>query len=344
MSTDKHGGLPVIDAGGSARDIGRRLGRFGARAVHEYLRTTPAWAAIIAHATDGRVTRMRDAVQSRFPDIFAELQGLAEGLELPFDDVFAWNCRGDIASLAPDGCTTVQLPGLDPRLDPGLDIIVAHNEDGDPGLRGACGILNAQPDRGAGFEAFVYPGSLPGHTFGVNDAGLVLTVNNIRPRVMGDGVPRMALARAVLDCASLDSAVTVIHATPRAGAFHLTLAQIGDPRLLSVELTGSHCSVTRIAKPALHANHLIHKATADAPQIVTASSGARQIRGNALLADAGSRIDPIAILHDRHGDLPIYRCDPKDPDGENTLATAMFTIGPDAVAWTIRNAPTMKKT
>jgi len=31
-----------------------------------------------------------------FPRIMAELDGMAEGLDLPFDEIFAWNCRGDL--------------------------------------------------------------------------------------------------------------------------------------------------------------------------------------------------------------------------------------------------------
>src|SRR5690606_5644976 len=120
-----------------------------------------------------------------FPAYWQELQGLAQGLGLPLDDVFLWNCRGDVWAMSPDGCTTVQIPGDEP--------VLAHNEDGDPGFRGYCAMASVRPQDGCAFNAFVYPASLPGHTFAVTDAGLVQTVNNIRSCAAGPGLPRMLL-------------------------------------------------------------------------------------------------------------------------------------------------------
>lgn len=326
MSIERGGGLAFLEASGSPHEIGAALGRFGRRAVHEHLVQTRAWAAIVAHGRDARMRTMAARVEARFPRCFAELRGLAEGLGLPFDDVFAWNSRGDILAAAPDGCTTVQLPGA--------RRVIAHNEDGDPGLRGSCAILYAMPTDGIAFTAFVYPGSLPGHAFAANDAGLVQTVNNIRSLDLGDGVPRMVLTRALLGCGSLDDAVATLRNTPRAGSFHLTLAQAGDPRLLGIEFTARTCSVREITAPAVHANHLVHPEMADERQIITASSGSRQRRADVLLG-AGIA-DPLAILRDTGGPgLPIRRDDPGDPDNENTLATAVFTLDRERLDWAI---------
>lgn len=326
MSIERGGSLAFLKATGSPHDIGAALGQFGRRAVHEHLVRTRAWAAVVTQSRGARVSAMAARVEARFPRCFAELRGLAEGLGLPFDDVFAWNCRGDLLTATPDGCTTVQLPGA--------RRVIAHNEDGDPDLRGSCAILYANPADGLGFTAFVYPGSLPGHAFAANDAGLVQTVNNIRSLDAGDGVPRMVLTRALLECGSLDEAVATLRSVPRAGSFHLTLAQTGDPRLLGVEFTARTCSVREVTEPAAHANHLVHPTTAGERQVVTASSASRQRRADELLA-AGV-VDPLAILRDAAGSgLPIRRDDPADPDDENTLATAVFTLDRERLDWVV---------
>lgn len=319
MSTDRDTRLIDLEISGDPFSMGVEIGRFGARVVNEYLTKTQAWATVIAHRNDPRVLRMAQQVQERFANYHMELSGLAEGLGLPFDEVFAWNCRGDIWAMAPDGCTTLQVPGP--------CNVIAHNEDGDPGFRGHCGLLRAKPTYGTGFTAFIYPGSLPGHTFAVTQAGLVQTVNNIRALDVGDGLPRMVLTRAVLDCQSLDEVVPLLRTAQRAGAFHLTLGQVGDPRMLSVEFTGQDCSVREIGGLSLHANHLIHDQMTPVRQAVTESSASRQKRGRSLIQDYKSGDDPREILHDTGGPgLPIYRDDPDDPDHENTLATAIFTI------------------
>lgn len=328
MCTDA-GRLEFIDAAGSPRDIGMALGRFGAGIVHEYLVSTPAWRSVMAFRGDERVVALQRLVKERLPDCWLELEGLAQGLELPVDDIFAWNCRGDVWALAPDGCTTVMVPGDEPT--------IAHNEDGDPGLRGHCALARVQPAGGNAFVAFVYPGSIPGHTFAVTQTGLVQAVNNIRSREAGIGLPRMLVGRAVLNCRTLDEVVRLIETSPRAGAFHFTLAKPGDGRILSIEFTHRRVSATVAEHPTCHANHLVHAAMEGERQLVTDSSAARQQRGDELVrAVTKAQTDPLSILRDRgFSALPIHRDQPDDPDGENTLATGLFRIRRESVTWEV---------
>ncbi|TGQ52242.1 peptidase C45 [Mesorhizobium sp. M1C.F.Ca.ET.193.01.1.1] len=331
MSHNADHRLSFINVAGSPYDVGAALGRFGQAALHEHFRTSAAWRELTARRADPRIGMMATIVRERFPRYWAELQGLAEGLELPFDDVFLWNCRGDIWAMAPDGCTTVQLPGS-------LHII-GHNEDGDPDFAGRCALAYVDSAGGTPFTAFVYPGSMPGHTFAATSKGLVQTVNNIRPLAGGAGTPRMVLARAVLDAPDLDAALALLRSAPRAGAFHLTLAQAGDERLLSVEFTAQALSVDRVEAARVHSNHLIHADTGRMSQVVTGSSGVRQRRGELLLgqtvqSDPQGRV--LGILWDAEDpELPIYRTDPADSDIENTLASAVFCIGADKVEWAV---------
>jgi hypothetical protein len=146
----------------------------------------------------------------------------------------------------------------------------------------------------------------------------------------------MVLSRAVLDCATIDAALTLLSETPRSGAFHFTLAQAGQSRLASVEFTHANCSIAEIANPAVHANHLVHVEMASKPQIKTGSSGSRQERGQDILDASDGSPDPLSVLWDQERRaLPIYRAQPDDPDNENTLATAVFKIGKDSVDWAV---------
>lgn len=330
MSIDEPGALSTIDISGAPYEIGAQLGRLGASVVNSYLTSSRSWAGIIAHSADPRVAAMAGQVEQRFPHIWAELRGLADGLELPFDQVFAWNCRGDIRALAPDGCTTVLIPGS--------RRIIAHNEDGDPGFKGHCILARISSGASTPFTVFVYPGSLPGHTFAGTDAGLALAVNNIRSLNVGHGLPRMVLTRALLDCRSLDEIVSLLQGAPRAGAFHLTLAMAGDPRLISVEFTADACSVHEISAPSTHANHFVHHQTGHISQIVTKSSADRQERGDKLITRWRDGQDPLMILRDQDGPgLPILRQDPEDPDHENTLASAVFFVEGQNIDWYVYN-------
>lgn len=309
---------------GSAYAVGQKLGEFGRLAWHQKLTQTDLWQTVTVMKDTEQTLSMREQVEVNHPLIWQELAGLADGLQAPIDEVFAWNCRGDLVRSTSDGCTTVA-----GKKDDG-EFIIAHNEDGFPQLRDDCAIVTISPDHGLAFTSFAYPGSICGHTFAVNEKGVVSTVNNIRALHRPIGMPRQILARAVLNAATLEEAITILTTAPRAGAFHHTLGQMGDRRLFSVEATGLGCSVIQLTTPFAHANHLIHRELDMVEQIITDSSGSRQQRLDKWL-DTQTQFDCTtakAILSNQQDSLlPIYRLSPNDPDDENTLATAIFTLG-----------------
>lgn len=306
--------LIPLTAKGTPHDLGRAMGRFGAEAMRRLILPSDYWARTVAMAGSDRVRAMEAAARAAVPEIMEEVEGLAEGLDLPFDQVFAWVCRGDLRSDLPEGCTTVMAPGP-PH-------VIAHNEDGGPEEVHDCGLLVAKPDHAPAFAAFLYPGSIPGTAFSITAEGLVVTVNNIRAAHAPAGVPRMMVGRAMLGCRSLDQALALLDGLPRAGGFHFTMAQAGDHRLLSVEFTGAVTSIAAVTRPMAHANHLVHAGMAGLPQRITQSSSDRQHRANALLG-AG----PLSIIQDHGGPgLPILRRDPADPDEENTIVSLVATV------------------
>lgn len=318
---------------GSAYQIGHALGVFGREALLKHVCPLPLWQQLAARVQSPAALHMRRLVQQRFARYWEEIEGLAAGLQLPVDEVFLWNCRGDFVSTqSVDGCTTVLGPTRDGQL-------IAHNEDGLPTLRGHCAILSAKPDSGLAFTSFVYPGSIPGHTFAVNEKGLVATVNNIRPAQIPLGVPRQILARATLDAHSIDEAIQVVAQAERAGAFHHSFGQRGSTRLVSVEATSAGVSVKEVGTPMAHSNHLISPSLSQVAQRITASSGSRQACVDQRLSQASATLDAqgaLAILRDTSGgELPVYRCAADDPDHENTLASALFCIGASTVEWRV---------
>jgi len=314
---------------GQPDDIGYRLGELARPMMVAYMQQSAAWKQVSRWRGHPFVEALWRAAEAYFPALVAELDGMAAGLGWPVEDVFLWNCRGELIHNAPDGCTTLAAVSGNARF-------IAHNEDGDPYLRERCFLVDVQPAGKPGFVSFYYPGSLPGHTFAASRAGLVQAINNLRIRVPAVGVPRMILARAVLDTNSLDEAVALLRDMPRASGFHHTLGCVGDSRLVSVEATVQRCSVVADTLRFGHANHLVHDGCDSEGQIITDSSRDRQVRVNALLPALGAPVTDDALLRvlsdQAPSGLPIYRDDPHHPDDENTLATALFRIESDGVA------------
>lgn len=327
MVTDRDR-LARIEMSGTHYDIGVQLGRFGVDFTHRTIIPGESWARVMSYRDDPRVEVMRRMVEARFPSYWEEMRGLADGLGLPFDDVVLWHFRGDVWDMPPEGCTTVQIPGAEP--------VVAHNEDGDPEHRGHCALAHVRPIGSEAFTSFIYPGSVPGHAFAATARGLVATVNHVGSLQPGVGLPRVLLGRAVLDCTTVDEAVRLLKTSDRAGAYHITLAQRGDSRIIGVEFTHSACSVQTVEHTQCHSNHLIHRGISDERQEISASSRARLQRGRDIIAGHGEagRLDPLSVLWDKSDPLrPVYRRAPGDT--AYTLAAAVFHVGATSLEWSV---------
>lgn len=322
--------LSYIQLKGSSFELGVQLGQWGAAAFHQHLLPSPVWAQLEQWRDSDAITQMQSVVQTNFPSIWDELQGLAQGLQIPFEDAFIWNSRGDLWAMAPDSCSSVLQLQPYPR--------ITHNEDGDPGFYGACAIAAFTPHQGPRFTSFVYPGSIAGHTFAANEHQLVMSVNNIRALFTLPGVPRMVLCRAILQCRSVAEAVELLQSQPRSGAFNLNLGD-SSGAIHSVEFNQAAVSSLAISAPYFHANHAIHTDMRNYPQIITGSSGYRQIQGDQRVAQQ-TQVEPLAILgDDSHPRFPIYRREPSDTDNENTIATADFRYGPAGLEWEVYDGP-----
>ena len=317
---------------GDTFTVGKQLGQAGKSAWHQELTQTALWQTVMSLKDSVQAKAMAAAVKQHYPEIWLEIEGLACGLAAETDEVFAWNCRGDLVRSTSDGCTTLAGRDADDN------ILIAHNEDGFPQLREACFLAEVIPDQGVSYLSFAYPGSLCGHTFSVNQYGIVNTVNNIRAVERPEGLPRQVLARAALNAASLDQAVAVLTSPARAGAFHHMLASAGDSRIFSIEATGSGSSVLPLKTSIGHANHLVHPQQRETEQVITDSSASRQQVIDTLLSTHTtlSAKRSLMILSDQsQEELPVYRLAADDPDQENTLATALFELSDEGVSWSV---------
>lgn len=322
--------LQYLQLQGSHYDVGVALGQFGAHAVHSYLLNSPAWKKLSEWKGSQQLAIMQGLVQQHFPDIWQEILGLSEGLQLSIEDTFMWNCRGDLWAMAPDSCSTVTQTTPYTR--------ITHNEDGDPGFYGHCAVAQIKPDQGTAISSFVYPGSIPGHTFAINEHQLVITVNNVRALHALPAMPRMVLCRALINCTTISEAVQLLTSHQRCGAFHLSIGDASQA-VHSVEFNQAQVSDLPITQPSFHANHAIHPTMRNYPQIITGSSGYRQLQGDALI-HTSDPINPLVILgDDSHERFPIYRKEADDTDNENTIATADFHYTNQEVEWAVYDGP-----
>ncbi len=333
--------LQHITIDGDPFELGVALGRQGAPAFRDIVRSLDRFKALQGWRGRGRLAAIEAASRVAFPDLMREMEGIAAGADTEFEDILLWNCRGDLPNSAEimgeQGCTDVMIPAGE---DGALPAVIGHNEDDAPSFDGHCFVATVRPSDGRmGFTSFCVPGLLPGHTFGVNEAGLVQTINNIRPRDHQVGIGRHVVTRAVLGCRSLTDAAKILERRDRAAGFHHNLGQCGGP-FWAVEAPASGCEIVDVEAPRAHANHLVFDGFRGIDQRIADSSRDRQCRAEQLLAEGGIGRNPLAVLGDRDGDgLPICRKTRGGPDGGYTLATAVFEIARDSVTWRIYDDP-----
>ncbi len=225
----------VVEIKGEPYEIGYALGELARPVFADYMAQSSAWRAV-SRWRGASFVALRDAARVHFPALLTELEGMAAGLRWPVEDVLLWNCRGELIHHVPDGCTT--LAAIEP-----MHASSPITKTAILSCASAVYWSTCSPSASRAFVSFYYPCSLPGHTFAANRAGLVQTINNLRIRTPTVGVPRMILARAVLDAGLLDEALHTLRTAPAASGFHHTLGCAGDPRVFSVEATAQRCSV-----------------------------------------------------------------------------------------------------
>lgn len=342
--------ITIIEAGGDATSRGTAIGKAVAESVHDaVLSQTEFTKTMDTFLGTPYLAALRDATERAFPEYIEELTAMANAAEIEPEKLFVWNCRGDLR-FPPDtaearlnslteGCTTIMAPGGTSTSAPA---IIAHNEDGDGAFMSHRYWVKVSPNSGPSFESFLYPGMLPGHSFGVNAAGLVQTINNIRPDDLKPGIPRHFICRAILAAESLHEAVSHLQRTDRASGFHHAIAFPGMAAPASIEAPASGMVLRNVDKAQAHANHLIDDYFSKIEQVVTKSSDYRQRTVDQYLNDGGDPLRPEDILFQQSSDggQSVLRR-PRDggDDYGCTLATGVFRLFENRVEWSVHADP-----
>ena len=340
--------IRTITASGDAYRVGRTIGEAIAETVQkvtvhveELVALEQCWGG------SDYVDQMLAATRQSYPTYIRELEGMADGMGIPFDRAFLWSCRGDLRwpdDISPEialglgeSCTTLIIPATGDQ-----PATIAHNEDGYGQFEDYCFWISVKPDGCPGFDSFIYPGMIPGHTMAVNHAGIVQTINDITVHDLKPGIPRHFICRAVLDCMSLDAAIDVLKRTDRAGGFHHNLGSATEGRLLSIEAPASDFAIKEVTNtPSAHANHLVSPELKDKAQTIGQSTSVRQDRADELLSQGAlAEGGPTRILFESKPAQEILRTpDDASADTNVTLATGIFQISKEGVSYAIHDGP-----
>jgi len=307
--------FPYLEVRGSHRDIGHTVGEtFRGRILEKVL-----WRKEnIPGYKDLRRTSQNYFLETLhfFPKYIEELTATAVAANVGIMDLLFMNTRSlydptptidEDKYVSHDRCTTVVSFNENGP-------IVGHNEDWDKDNIDDLYILKCS----IGDTKFIgvnYINELPGTSASMNNWGLVQGVNELH-QVESVGIPKNFIARAILECKSLDQADGLLRRVKQDSGFNHVLVQGKEVR--NVEIGGGKVDVIRqTGKPLVHTNHFLGKLK-KYEVYHSKSSIPRYEKAVSLVKDNMNEKDMINLLSDHSNtEFPICR-------HEATLGTLIF--------------------
>ncbi len=227
----RHRDVRVLDLSGTPHERGLAHGRALKDEIRELLddfkrdleRTYEVESAVFIERFLAE-TDFMPAIEEWTPGLLEEVRGIAEGAELPFDEVYVYQLADEIWSMGKwamrDKCTAI---AVDPRGD--QPTIVAQNMDIPGFYQKYPTLLRIRDDDGPDTLVLTCPGLIGVN--GMNSAAVAIACNTLlQLRPSRAGVPCLFVVRGVLERASLEEAEAWLKRIPHAVGQNYT---IGDP-------------------------------------------------------------------------------------------------------------------
>lgn len=330
--------MRVIRASGTPRDRGLVVGSALREEVAASVAFTLTWAAGLGANRDRLEALLApyDAATARFaPDLATLLDGMADGAGVDpvglratnaFEELYAVLDPGATGA-SPERCTDALVPGPDGPL-------LVHQEQWYAADADSVAIVVDVPDDGPAVIAPVVASGLP--LVGMNAAGTAVGAMSLTAADERVGVPRMVVARRVLDATDQGSALRTITTPERAGGYTYALA-FADGSTAIVESTAT--TAADLAATT-HTNHALDRRVAAVCPAPSDGSASRLARIRELTARRGTwTVDDAGALLGDHGATGQDICVHPDPSDGPEASAIMFGMVADVANRTVWIAP-----
>jgi isopenicillin-N N-acyltransferase-like protein len=351
MSADP---IPVIQVQGTHREVGQQIGVKMRPVLERMLQRSLKGLPPGVEWKDMRLKGRLCLAHSRddYPRFVEEIEGVAEGSGLPFEELFlqvceelwepaAWHVSVSMvpsippAPVEPRGCTDFAARG---RATVDGSTLLAHNNDLSPEAEQDLVILKVQAGDEPEFLG-VSAGGLA-YSAGFNAAGISMTGNAVSCSDIRPGVPRLLIARAILAARRLGEAMDACLLPLRASNYNNIIAE-PNGEIYSMEGSATDCEPIYIRDNIMaHANHYasfpMRKFEANRNYI--GGSIIRHNRALRLLRENYGRLSPEVfqrLLAD-HADYPASIC--KHDGGSVTVFSIIINLS-ELCAWIGRGFP-----
>jgi hypothetical protein len=247
--------IPEVNIEGASRERGRALGRALRGQIGLFLDELRPRAGIdsgapISAAVAALLRQSARTVREFLPEIALEVDGLAEGAEIPSDDAWLLQLwREAQAVIDPRSAAECSLFTGAWRGHP----VLAQTVDLQGHMARHAVVLRIEPESGPAILMFTFAGLL-GY-LGINSAGITVGINMLVSDGWLPGVPPYLLVRHILTQSTLEDAQRELQRIPRASSRCLTIAD--GRRAIQIEMTPEALRAMP-GEHLLHTNHYMH--------------------------------------------------------------------------------------
>lgn len=284
----------VVQASGNNYDVGVEIGKTLQSIIQKILEQNKKLFEKNFNEYLRQSVVFLEQAQQYFPQYINELKGIADGAHVSFDELFLSNNR-EVANFDPgifnsNHCTIVGIPTEEGYL-------LGHNEDWDKSALEHMYLLDAVIN-GTKIFGLNYANNLIGDSVAINGSGLVEAVNELSHQDIQVGAPKNFIARAILDCKTLEEAENLMNIIPRAAGYNHVLVQ--GKRLWNIESTAKEYVIEKVDhQKYVHTNHYV----TELARIDTQKSEETKLRYNKVknLMDQIHTVDDMKrVLSDRN--------------------------------------------
>jgi isopenicillin-N N-acyltransferase like protein len=336
MSSNRQ--LSLIHLSGSHKEIGRQLGEACRQQVAHSIEN--ARALLDEAYYDLELTWEGAQIQSRkylpfaeenYPQYVEEMAGIAQGANVPFDEVVVLNVMEAVASdaLHLTKCTSM---AVNQQRTANNKVLVGHNEDWIPEDEPDVVLLKVTPLDEPAFLAMTYGGLLP--NIGFNERGICQCCDTVYPKDSRIGVPRVIVSRAVLSAKTISDAIRMTLIPRRAAGYnHLIAHESGE--IYNVEVSSRQFAIQYGEDGYItHTNHFLDpvmQKIEDEPEVLV-STRVRYFRALRRIKETENHtvetLQSILMDHVNYPDSVCNHIDQRDKplDREKTITSLVFDL------------------
>ena len=253
--------IPLIRVKGSHREIGRQIGEAFTEQIRHHIQNARTLIESSYESLEltwpGAQIQARKYIpfaQERYPQYVDEMEGIAEGANVSFDDVAVVNALEAVTTDALHLTKCTSMAVNEQRTMDG-HVFLAHNEDWLPEDEPDVYLIHASTDDEPPFLAMTYGALLP--NIGFNAFGIAQACDTVYPNDSRIGIPRVIASRAVLGARTLGDAIRHMIIPRRAAGYnHILVHESGE--IFSVEVSAKRFAVIYgIDGYLVHTNHYL---------------------------------------------------------------------------------------